>query len=102
MRNTILYIILFLVIASCGKKEVAIGSGNLLIQFNESLYSRVSSRDGGSQPLMKNFSASEYVEGKGFIAKDFPLNNSTESPYEGPMGHGKQWTLTGHYKNESI
>jgi alpha-galactosidase len=102
MRNTTLYIILFLVIVSCGKKEIAIGSGNLLIQFNESLYSRVSSRDGGSQPLMKNFSASEYVEGKGFIAKDFPLNNSTESPYEGPMGHGKQWTLTGHYKNESI
>ena len=102
MHKKVIYLLLAVTVIACGKKEVAIESGDLTIRFNDLLHSEISSTGKDAARLMNGFAASEYIEGKDFVAKDFALQRSTQSPYEAHVGHGTQWTLKGVYQQGDL
>jgi alpha-galactosidase len=90
---------LCLITASC-RKPVRIENGNLLLEVNNQLETRVSHKAPSAKPLMDDFSASEYLVCKKFDARLFNLKSTVSEPVTDIHGTGKKKIFTGLYKNE--
>lgn len=72
-----------------------IASPDLRIEFDHNLHSRVIARAGGQEIVLGPFSASETVEGKGQVWRDFPLLSQKTEPVTDTFGKGQRLVLTG-------
>lgn len=92
-------IILCLVSGSC-KPPGRVQSGNLILEINNRLETRIRNISPGAKPLMDTFDASEYLVCKKFDAKIFPLISSEKESVTDKYGHGQRKTLTGLFEKE--
>ena len=65
---------LFLIIIYSCKKDVIITSGDLVMELNKKLFTRISSSAKGAKLLMNEFSPSEYLLAKEFNGREFRYN----------------------------
>jgi alpha-galactosidase len=92
------YIILSLTAFSC-KQPLEIRNGNLLLEINDLLETRVSNTTVNAKPFMNDFSASEYLICKKFDAKQFPRIKTSGEHITDLQGKGERKILTGQFKH---
>ena len=90
---------LCLALTACNK-PVQIRNGNLLIEVNDRLETRVHQLAPGTKPLMSDFSGSEYLVCKKFVAKQFPGKSVSAEHFSDQRGNGMRNTLTGMFKQD--
>lgn len=83
---------------SCNKGGTVVTSGDLVMEFNEKMFVKVTNTAPEAKPLMDEFSASEYLIGKKFDAREYKLSNSEESESNGIT----RLTLSGTAGSEGI
>jgi alpha-galactosidase len=96
----------FLLIISVGfiscSKTVVIKSGNLQIEFDNNLYSKVKSLSGNTDVFNESFQLSEYLETKNFQTDRFKVYEVTSHNLEGKFGAGKETILKGEFREHDI
>jgi alpha-galactosidase len=96
-KNTLLLLTCAAIsMASCDRK-VEIDNQYLGIIVNSRMQMHIENRSKGSKPLMKGFSASEYLVTKYFTAKDFKLTDKKEETVHDHAGYGTESILSGTY-----
>ena len=75
--------ILLMTFSSCGKKEVLITNGDLVIRFDNRMFVSIENTADGSKPLMTGYSPSEFLIGKKFNSKEYMIDESTQSESNG-------------------
>ena len=75
-----------------------ITSGDLVIEYNNKMLAKITNTTPGAKALMTGFSASEYLLGRKFNAKEYKVNYTGESESNGI----KNYTLSGTAKDEGI
>ena len=91
-------IFFLLIVFSCQKQGIQITNGNLVMEFNNEMLVKITDSAPGSKPLMTGFSASEYLLGNKFNAKEYTLTDSKESEDNGI----KNFTVTGTVKEDGV
>jgi alpha-galactosidase len=94
-----IYMALCLVLGSC-RQSVRVQNGNLLLEINNLLETRVSNIAPAAKPLMDKFTSSEYLVCKKFEAKMFPLKSSEKESVTDKHGHGQRKILTGLFEHD--
>jgi alpha-galactosidase len=74
---------------------VRITGKNIIIAFNNQMYSRVIAVVDGRQISLGAYQPSEYATVDGQKITDFSLSKKTESPVQDKLGSGTEYTLTG-------
>lgn len=95
-------LILFLAVLhlSCEEQNILITSGNLSLEINSALESKISNTEEGSLDLITGFTSSEWIElGEKKVVKFDLANNSSES-FEDSLS-GKKYTVTGEFNEGS-
>jgi len=87
--------IALVVMGSCVKTDKVFRSGNLKIEMNDQMQTRVSS-DSSAIPLMEGFQSSEFVVTNGDTIEDFKLESSSVSALNNFAGKGKSWKYIGN------
>lgn len=100
MIRILLLSVICLAFLSCSK-PVSVRNGNLLLEINNRMETRVSQTAKNTKPLMNDFSASEYLVGKKFDAKKFKRKNVVSESISGIQGHGERKIITGLFKREN-
>ena len=75
-----------------------ITNGNLVMEFNNKMLVKITNSAPGAKALMTGFSASEYLLGKKFNAKEYKVVDSRESESNGI----KNYTLSGTASRKGI
>jgi len=88
-----------LALISCNK-PVEIRNGNLLIEVNDRLETRIHQMAPGTKPLLSDFAASEYLVCKKFEAKQFLSGNSSAEHFSDQRGDGTRYIMTGVFKQD--
>ncbi len=91
-----LFILLLMIVFSCGKKGMQINNGNLVMEFNNNMLVKITSSAPGAKALMTGFSASEYLLGRKFNATEFKIIDSRISEDQGI----KNYMLSGTAEQE--
>ena len=101
LLHSIVLISLVLTIGSCGKGKIhKIESGNLTIEIDRKLNTRIQSKNKLATPLNSAFQNSEYIVFRGKALNDFSLSSVTEEEISDEVGNGMQYTFTGKYQQE--
>jgi len=82
--------------------ETKLRNKNLEIGINPLLQTHVSSLFPGSQPLMNDYSSSEYLETKYYTAKLFTLYKKEHAPLQDKGGLGTEWRFYGKDKTHRL
>ncbi|MFO7671502.1 MAG: alpha-galactosidase [Bacteroidales bacterium] len=88
-------------LVSCDNK-VVITSGNVQIEFDKNMYSRVNSLDPGTAPFQDEFRLTESLETKNFTTGKFKVTETVTMPVEGPFGSGEETRITGFAKMDEV
>ncbi len=91
-----------LMIWGCKKENYKIQSGDLLIEFNSSMYSRVNSEAEGANPLTDDFRLSEYLVTKNFSTDKFSVYDRSDEPIENQFGKGNKTILKGRFRKDGV
>ena len=84
---------------SCNESKIhQIESGDLTIEIDGKLNTRIQSKDKLSTPLNLAFQNSEFIVFRGKELTDFSLSSTTEKPISDDVGNGMQYTFTGNYQ----
>lgn len=86
--------IIALVFISC-EKNVVITSGNLQVEFDNRLYSKVNSLSPDTKMFDETFQLSEYLETKDFTTNEFKVSEVTTKAIEEKLGAGTETMLKG-------
>jgi alpha-galactosidase len=86
-----------LVTFSCTKPDQII-TGNLLVEINKQMETKVSQINLHAKPLMEIFAPSEFLVCKKFDAKQFQQKSKSEETISDRRGEGKKVVLTGLFK----
>ncbi len=92
-----IYMALCLVSVSC-RQSVQVKNGNLLLEINNLLETRLNNIAPAAKPFMDKFTASEYLVCKKFDAKKFPLKSSEKESVTDKYGHGQRKILSGLFE----
>lgn len=96
-------ITLVLTISSCNKSKThQIESGDLKIEIDGKLNTRIQSKSKLSTPLNPAFQNSEYIIFRGKELNDFSLSSATEKAISDKLGNGMQYTFTGNYQQDDF
>jgi alpha-galactosidase len=98
MKNLTSLCLFVLALFSCNKVTV-IESGDLKVEFNKQMQSRVSSKL-EQKPLMTGFVNSEYIETPEFKADLFALKSVKSTDIKSKQGKGKSTVLTGVFDKD--
>ena len=98
LMNLVLATMGAMALSSCNK-TVVVTHGNLKLEFDKQLFSKVNSTAEGTLPLEKSFQPSEFIETKDFKIDKFPLIGNSTSSISSKLGKGTQIRLTGEYRN---
>jgi len=99
IHRSFLFLALCLFLLSCSK-PVQIRNGNLLVEVNDRLETRVSHTATAAKPLMNDFNASEYLVCKKFEARLFSRNTALTEPIADQYGNGIRKTFTGLFEQD--
>ena len=99
MRTIIIPKLIFLIaltglLVSC-KKDLVIRSGDLQIEFDKQMFSRVNSLSSQTLPFMESYQLTEYLETKNFTTKDFRMEKTTKKVLNDSLGQGEEIILRG-------
>ncbi|MFH0758960.1 MAG: glycoside hydrolase family 36 protein [Bacteroidota bacterium] len=86
---------------SCDK-PVVITSGDLKIEFDKNMFSRVNSLHPGTAPFQEEFMRTDYLETKNFTTGEFKVTGVLTTPLEGPPGTGEETRITGFAGMEEV
>jgi alpha-galactosidase len=86
---------------SC-KKEITIRSGDLQIEFDKQMQSRVNSLSAQSLPFNETFQVSEYLDTKHFSAKNFRLEKTSKRMLKDSLGQGEEIILQGRFRLKDV
>ena len=100
-RNVMVFFLLAAGLTACNK-QITVKSGDLTIQFNKNMYSRVNSEAKGVSELVNNFCPSDYLVTKNFKADKFVLKQSTSKPVNDVFGKGVVTTLQGDLHKNGV
>jgi alpha-galactosidase len=81
-------------LSSCHQSAV-VTSGELQIEFNREMYSRVTSLSAGTAPFHEEFQLSEILETKNFQTGAFRVTQVATRTLDGPMGPGEETLMKG-------
>lgn len=98
-KNGIFYVSVCLLTYSCNR-TVEIRNGNLLLEVNNQLETRVNNTVDSPTPLMNDFSSSEYLVCKKFDARLFQFINSSSYRITDQRGNGKKTVLSGSFEQD--
>jgi alpha-galactosidase len=98
MTRFVTGLVLTLFVIGCKPDALRIEHGDLVIEFDELLHSRVSSKHVGATPLMNNFHPSEYLVSEDAVIKDFRKIAATHSTFRDSLGPGRQWLISGIFE----
>lgn len=105
MKLVINKFVFFLVIpslmVSCFK-NVTVSSGNLQIEFNNEMLSRVNSTSAKASTLQNSFLASEFIETNNMKIDRFDFQDKNSTPVHNQFGDGAITDLKGNYKTGDI
>jgi alpha-galactosidase len=99
LHRILLYSIFCLSAFSCSK-PVQVRSGNLILEINSNLETKISTASSMAKPLMNNFSPSEYLVCKKFDAKIFSRNCTSNARISDQRGNGEKQILTGLFEQD--
>jgi alpha-galactosidase len=85
------------IFSSC-KRNIKITNGDLVIEFNNLMHSRISSTAPGAKSLMDSYSASEFIAGSRFAAKDFKITSHNLTEENGITTH----VIRGVFNEEGV
>jgi alpha-galactosidase len=88
-----------LLLVSCNK-SARISSGNLELEVNSRLETRISCLSPRVKPLMNTYVPSEYLSCKKFDAKQFKCNNSAQESVSDSRGKGHRIILKGKFEKD--
>ncbi len=94
LTRVILLLSLTLALSSCDNK-VVITSGDLQIEFDSKMYSRLSSLDPETAPFQEQFRLSEKLETKNFRTDEFKVIEVSSKPLDDAMGQGYETLIKG-------
>jgi alpha-galactosidase len=86
---------------SCSRPE-QISNGNLLIEINNRLETKVNHTSPKVKPLMNEFTASEYLVCKNFEAKMFTRTGTSTVNISDQRGNGKKFLFTGMFEKDGF
>jgi alpha-galactosidase len=88
-------------IVGCAERETRIEHGDIVLEINDRMHTRVSSTTSGAG-LMRNAEPSEVLVIEGDSLTDFVLQNVATTDLNDSVGAGKRYVITGSYTKESI
>jgi len=100
-HKLILLIALAVLSASC-KKDIVISSGDLQIEFNKQMFSRVNSLSAQTLLFKESYQLTEYLETKNFTTKNFLIEKTSKRILKDSLGEGKEITLRGRFRLKDI
>jgi alpha-galactosidase len=95
----IIYMALCLVSVSC-RQSVRVQNGDLLLEINNRMETRVSNIAPAAKPLMDKFTSSEYLVCKKFDARLFTLKSSENEHITDNHGSGQRKVFTGLFRQD--
>ena len=72
---------------SCKKQQITISNGDLVMEFNDQMEVKISSTASGAKLLMNGFTASEYISGSRFNARQYKLAGYSDIELNGIKSH---------------
>ncbi|MCW5980074.1 MAG: alpha-galactosidase [Bryobacteraceae bacterium] len=86
-----------LLLAACGgaPEQVAIRSGNIGIEFNRTMHSRVAAVFDGKEIPLGDYAPSEFITVDGADVADFALAGEKREKVNDELGAGRRWTIWG-------
>lgn len=96
-RRTTCFLMVAIILTACSHSGVSIRNGNLLIEFNNVMKSKVTNLFIGAKPMMNDYSASEYLTTKKFDAIDFKVNKIERSTETNALGKSSMTRIYGEY-----
>lgn len=100
MNNMVRFSFLVLIalgLSSCNQTTL-IRSGDLQIEFDKNLYSRINSNATNADPLSEEFRLSDFLETKNFKTDKFVISDMQERVLDNNFGQGQEWLFTGTFK----
>jgi alpha-galactosidase len=97
----VLILILF-ALTSCNSKTSTIRSGNLILEINNHMETRVNSALSKTKPLTKDFIASEYLVTNSFAAKQFSFESKTSGSVNDLHGNGERTIFAGNFEKDGF
>jgi alpha-galactosidase len=99
-KNSPIYIVLSLLCipifcTSCDQKTIQIENGNLRIEVNSLMQTRISSTEEGARPFMDDFQNTEFLMTRHFNIQNFKLSDTQKSTFEDKIGKGTCWEFRG-------
>lgn len=92
---TFVSLLFLLTMLSCSKQQVIITNGNLVMEFNNQMEVKISSTAPGAGILMDGFSASEYISGSRFNARQYTLSGYSDREQNGIRSYEVRGTASG-------
>jgi alpha-galactosidase len=103
--KSIQWLLLLMAIAissvSC-KKAIVIRSGDLQIEFDKQMYSRVNSLSTQTRPFNKSYQLTEYLETKNFTTQNFRIEKTRKRLLKDSLGQGEEIILKGRFRLKNI
>ncbi len=99
--HTMLLLLLATATLSC-KKTYVITSGDLKVEFNQNLYSRVNSMAEGTAPFNEAYQLSDYLETRNFRTGAFRITEATTRSFDGALGRGEELLLRGEFLGQGF
>lgn len=86
---------------SC-KKDIVIRSGDLQIEFDQHMLSRVNSLSAQTLPFTESYQLTEYLETKNFTAEIFRIEKTSKKLLNDSLGQGEEIILRGRFGLKDI
>ncbi len=96
-KQVLLMLLAMGLLSSCNKSSTIV-SGNLRLEFNNKMQSKVNSVHELAKPISDNYCVSEYIETNNFKTGDFNLTKNYVKQINNNIGKGNETILLGNYK----
>ena len=90
-----------LALSSCDE-NVVITSGDLQIEFDSKMYSRLSSLDQNTAPFQDEFRLTDWLETKNFLTEGFKITEANTSPLDDQIGQGYETLIKGIFRDGDV
>jgi len=100
--SRVFLLLLITLLCSCSSNNnhvLKIENQYLIIEFDDSLYSKITSTIGNKKNVLNDFSATEYLVVNGNKITNFYFKNSESNEIENTIGKGEEHVITGLSKN---
>lgn len=100
--SAILLIGFIWILSSCNKEEIhQINNGDLILEVNDKLHTRIKSKTNSLTPLHSDFQNSEYIVVRGQQIDNFQISSFVEGSIRDKIGDGTEFVFVGQYKSEN-